>query len=305
MAAVLADRGDTRAGVPRRRRPGRADHHDHVERLGGRRRRGDRAAARPGRLGIARGGAGGAARRRPRCTTPRWCATCWPAARGPVRDAVLLNAAAAIAAYDGRERGRPCTTRSPPACARRPTRSTAGAARPAGPLDRGGSQARPPAEQREPLDTGRVRRRRTARVPRAGLRGLGGRGGGRSPASGVAVAHYLSGQRTSACAGMHARRRRADPRRAAARTARCSARRCSPRGSWTRSPSRCSCCLAAAYLTGVALVPVRTPGARWPLARHACVPRRARGHAGSRRTAASRSTTRCCSPRTWPGTWRW
>ena len=54
-----------RSGVSRRRRSGRADHDHHVERVGRRRRRGDRGVARSGALRHRGGRAGGAARRRP------------------------------------------------------------------------------------------------------------------------------------------------------------------------------------------------------------------------------------------------
>ena len=53
-------------------------------------------------------------------------------------------------------------------------------------------------------------------------------------------------------------------RAAAARVA-----RCSPPGSSTRSRWPCSCWSRPAYLTGVALVPVRSPGERWPVRRTA------------------------------------
>ena len=52
-----------RAGLPRRRRAGRADHDDHVAGLGGPRRRGAGGPARPGRARAAAGGPGRPARR--------------------------------------------------------------------------------------------------------------------------------------------------------------------------------------------------------------------------------------------------
>ena len=54
----------------------------------------------PADLGIAEGGAGGAGRRRRGASTRPSSTRCSPASAGAVRDAVLLNAAAGIAAYD-------------------------------------------------------------------------------------------------------------------------------------------------------------------------------------------------------------
>ena len=48
-----------------------------------------------------------------RRATPRWSATCWPAEPGPVRDIVLLNAAAALVAYDKPAPRTACWTPSP------------------------------------------------------------------------------------------------------------------------------------------------------------------------------------------------
>ena len=88
------------AGVPRRRRPRRADDGDDVVGVGGPRRRG---RARPGGPRGARHPGVGA---RTRCAAApglqrgRLPAGRWTGEQGPVRDAVLLNAAAALAAFD-------------------------------------------------------------------------------------------------------------------------------------------------------------------------------------------------------------
>ena len=110
MAEVFAAPRLGRAGVPRRRRAGRADHHDDLDGLGGARGRGAAARRRPARCSASR------SRTRPTCaaaTSARtWQspATCSPAPAGPVRDAVVLNAAAGAGRArrsDRRPGGRP------------------------------------------------------------------------------------------------------------------------------------------------------------------------------------------------------
>ena len=89
-----------RLGLPRRRRARRADHHDDLVGVGRARRRGQHRDGRPAPPSASR-------RRRPRTcaaatprTTPRSYAGCSTARPGPVRDAVLLNAGAALAVHD-------------------------------------------------------------------------------------------------------------------------------------------------------------------------------------------------------------
>ncbi len=82
MAGVFAAAGRRRLGVPRRRRPRRAHHHDHVVGVDGPRRRGQRGdASTPPTLGLAPATAGGAARRRRRAQRRRSCAACSTASR--------------------------------------------------------------------------------------------------------------------------------------------------------------------------------------------------------------------------------
>ena len=107
LAGVLAKRG-IGAGVSRRRRAGRADHRHDVTRLGGRRRRGD--TARSTRvLGLAP--RRGSARRRRGAQRRLSCggAGGWA---GAVRDAVVLNAAAALVATKARSLRRWSPTRA-------------------------------------------------------------------------------------------------------------------------------------------------------------------------------------------------
>ena len=66
---------------------------------------------RPGRARLARGHPGRPARRRRRRSTPRCSARCSAGEPGPVRDAVLLNAAGALVAFDGDRRPRDWPTR--------------------------------------------------------------------------------------------------------------------------------------------------------------------------------------------------
>lgn len=64
VAGVLAVLGQLGPGLPRRRRPRRADHHRHLPGLGGARRRGPRGGLRPARRRADRRPRRGAARRR-------------------------------------------------------------------------------------------------------------------------------------------------------------------------------------------------------------------------------------------------
>ena len=96
-----------RAGGARRRRARRADHDDHQHRVGGRRRGGTSRGRRPGGARGGPGDAGGPARRRRRASTPRCSGAVLAGERGPVRDAVLLNAAGALVAFDGVAAGPP------------------------------------------------------------------------------------------------------------------------------------------------------------------------------------------------------
>ena len=101
MAGVFADAPVQRAGGARRRRPRRADHHDDEHHLAGAGRHRRAADLRPGgvRLRARRSRrADWAATPRP---TPRRCARCSAGAKGPVRDAVVLNAAGAMVAHAG------------------------------------------------------------------------------------------------------------------------------------------------------------------------------------------------------------
>jgi hypothetical protein len=83
-----------------RGRARRVHHHGAHEGMGGRRRRSTGAHDRCGRPGSAARAAGGPTRRRGRSQRRRRTAgLCWRV--GPVRDAVLVNAAAALVAYDG------------------------------------------------------------------------------------------------------------------------------------------------------------------------------------------------------------
>ena len=183
---------------------------------------------------------------------------------GPVRDAVLLNAAAGIAAYDGCA-PTPCTPRSPPACGRRPARSTAGPRRPCWP---GGSRSAVGcAHQREGPPPAVAHWTRAPQPhhtrPGAGLGGLGGRGGG-PPRPRVAVAARLS--EANGMPGHH---------HAATALSRAGGSPDSPLlgarlvTAWQLDAVWLAVvvCLAAAYLTGVALVRVRTPDRSWPLVR--------------------------------------
>ena len=101
MAEVFALRGVGRAVVPRRRRAGRTHHDDDLDGLGGARRArcGNSPSTRE-MLGIERSDPadlrGGDVAR-----TWQSPASCSPAAGGPVRDAVVLNAAAGLAAHAG------------------------------------------------------------------------------------------------------------------------------------------------------------------------------------------------------------
>ena len=121
-----------RLGVPRRRRARRAHHHDHLVGLGRLRRRGHApppSTRRP--TGSRRPPPSSCAAATPP-TTPTSYAACSTAEPGPVRDAVLLNAGAALAVYDApRRAGR----RGP-----RPG-DRQGAARPSTPARRGDAGA--------------------------------------------------------------------------------------------------------------------------------------------------------------------
>ena len=86
-----------RAGVPRRRRARRAVDHGAQPHLGGLARRGARARPRPGRpRHCPRATARRPARRRRGDATPRSRGACSAGEEGPVRDIVLLNAAAGL-----------------------------------------------------------------------------------------------------------------------------------------------------------------------------------------------------------------
>ena len=107
MAEVFAGRGGVGAGRARRRRARRAHHHDHQH------ARGWSAAARCGARSSTRRRSAWPPRRATTCaaatrrSTPRCSGRCWPASAGPVRDAVLLNAAGALVAFDGVAAGPP------------------------------------------------------------------------------------------------------------------------------------------------------------------------------------------------------
>ncbi len=103
----------------RRRRARRAHHHDHDHGLGGRRRRGaagdrstrPRSASRPPPARTC-------AAATPRTTPRSFRALRRAAATGPVRDAVLLNAAGALVAFDRPRRRADAAVRRPPRRAR-------------------------------------------------------------------------------------------------------------------------------------------------------------------------------------------
>ena len=100
MAGVFAGPRRRRLGLPRRRRARRADHDHHLVGVGRRRGRGGHRHRRPGRPRPGAGDDRGPARRRRRAQRRRGPAAARPARPGAVRDAVLLNAGAALAVYD-------------------------------------------------------------------------------------------------------------------------------------------------------------------------------------------------------------
>ena len=88
-----------RVGLPWRRRSRRADHDHDVEPVDGQWGRGRRAHHRPGSAGHSAAEPSRTCAVRMRRTTPTSYDVCWPARPGPVRDAVLLNAGAALAVH--------------------------------------------------------------------------------------------------------------------------------------------------------------------------------------------------------------
>ena len=103
MAGVLAGAGHEGAGRPWRRRPGRADGARPVDGVGPHHGRAAADHRRPGRARLPDAPHGVAARRHCRRATPRSSVRCWTppsdSAVAGVRDAVSLNAAAALVAY--------------------------------------------------------------------------------------------------------------------------------------------------------------------------------------------------------------
>ena len=88
-----------RVGVPRRRRARRAHHHHHVAGVGGRGRRGASSSPSTRRASVSAAGPPRACAGATPPTTPRSCAGCVAGETGPVRDAVVLNAGAALAVH--------------------------------------------------------------------------------------------------------------------------------------------------------------------------------------------------------------
>ena len=122
-----------RAGLPRRRRPGRADHHRDLAGVGGAGRQGRPGRVRPARRRHRPGPGRGAARRPTPRTTREVARRLLAGETGPVRDAVLLNSAAALVGPGAGRRAR-WRSSSRRAWSGRPSRSTP--ARPRAPLER-------------------------------------------------------------------------------------------------------------------------------------------------------------------------
>ena len=90
-----------RAGVPRRRRPRRTDHHDHVDRLGGARRHGPTRSPSTRRRWVSARAEPADLRGGDVEANVAVARDLFAGRRGPVRDAVVLNAAAGLATHAG------------------------------------------------------------------------------------------------------------------------------------------------------------------------------------------------------------